>query len=194
MFVCCFLFNIYRGWTPLVLKDISEFIYSCEGVIQGDPISLFSYAVGSLPLIQSMKDVEGCTQVWYADDSSVCGKISQIKKWFSILLDKGPLYGYYPEPTKCFVIVDQSQVDHVKESLSGFGVQVVTSHRVLGGVIGSDIEKEMYIKEKVNSWVHHLDTLSDIALDQPQAAYSAYTLSFQTERNIGKQNEHTCTY
>ncbi len=128
-----------------------------------------------------MKDVEGCIQVWYADDSSVCGKISQIKKWFSILLDKGPLYGYYPEPTKCFVIVDQSQVDHVRESLSGFGVQVVTSHPVLGDVIGSDIEKEMYIKEKVNNWVHHLDTLSVIALDQPQAAYSAYTLSFQSE-------------
>ena len=87
-----FLFNTYRGWAPLVLKGFPEFIYSSKGVTQADPISLFVYAVETLPLIQSLKRVKGCTQIWYADDSSVCGKIFELKEWFTQLLNLGPLY------------------------------------------------------------------------------------------------------
>jgi len=52
---CCahFLFNTYRGWSVLVLKGSSTFLYSKEGVTQGDPLSMFMYAVGTLPLIRS---------------------------------------------------------------------------------------------------------------------------------------------
>ena len=177
----CFLFNPYRGWAPLVLKDFPEFIYSSKGVTQGDTISLFVYAVETLPLIQSLKRVKGCTQIWYADDSSVCGKISELKEWFTQLLNLGPFYGYFPEPVKSHVVVDSTKTHFAKEAFSDIGVQVVTSQQVLGGVIGPDCEKELFVKQKLNEWIQHLETLSDVADEQPQAAYCAFTMSFQAE-------------
>ena len=44
-----FLFNTYHGWSVLVLRVSSYFLYSREGVSQGDPLSMFMYAVGTLP-------------------------------------------------------------------------------------------------------------------------------------------------
>ena len=42
-------------------------------------------------------------------------------------------------------------------------------------------EKELFVKQKVNEWIQHLETLSDVADEQPQAAYCAFTMSFQAE-------------
>ena len=66
-----FLFNTYQGWATLVVRGSSSVLYSKEGVTQGDPLSMFMYAVGSLPLIHSL-DNPDCTQVWYVDDVSAC--------------------------------------------------------------------------------------------------------------------------
>ena len=47
----CFLFNSYCGWFVLVLWGSTEFLYSREGGTQGDPVSMFMYAIKTLPLI-----------------------------------------------------------------------------------------------------------------------------------------------
>ena len=39
-----------------------------ESVTQGDPLSMFVYAISTLPLIQSLKRSCSCVQVWYADE------------------------------------------------------------------------------------------------------------------------------
>ena len=49
-----FFFNTYCGWSVLVLRGSSDFLYSKEGVTQGDPLSMFMYAVGTLPLVCSL--------------------------------------------------------------------------------------------------------------------------------------------
>ena len=38
-----------------MVRGTDEFLYSKEGVTQGDPLSMFLYAVGTLPLIGSLK-------------------------------------------------------------------------------------------------------------------------------------------
>uniref|UniRef100_A0A1X7ULL5 Uncharacterized protein n=2 Tax=Amphimedon queenslandica TaxID=400682 RepID=A0A1X7ULL5_AMPQE len=40
-----------RGRAPLVVKDSNEFLYSNKGVTQGDPLSMFIYAVATVSLI-----------------------------------------------------------------------------------------------------------------------------------------------
>ena len=73
-----FVFNTYQGWATLVLRNSNENLYSMEDVTQGDPLSMFLYAVGTLPLIQSLKGVSSCAQIWYADDASACGSLSDL--------------------------------------------------------------------------------------------------------------------
>ena len=51
-----FVFNTYRGWTPLIVRGTEELLLSHEDVTQGDPLSMFLYAVATLPLIRSLKN------------------------------------------------------------------------------------------------------------------------------------------
>ena len=55
-----FLFNTYRGWLVLVLRGSSTYLFSKKGVTQGDPLSMFMYAIGTLPLIRSLNDPGNC--------------------------------------------------------------------------------------------------------------------------------------
>ena len=67
-----FLFNTYRGYASLVLQDKkkTEFLFSKEGVGQGDPLSMLMYAAAVMPLIKSLSRPSTWVQNWYADDSS----------------------------------------------------------------------------------------------------------------------------
>ena len=101
-----FMFNTYRGYAPLILHDHPTILYSKEGVGQGDPLSMLMYATALTPLIQSLEDAE-FTQNWYADDSACVGTFSSLRMWFEKLCQLGPSYGYYPEPKKTVIVVDE---------------------------------------------------------------------------------------
>ena len=65
-----FAFNTYRDWPVLVMRGMSDYILSKEGVTQGDPLSMYVYAIGTLPLIQSLQSPQSWTQLCYVDDAS----------------------------------------------------------------------------------------------------------------------------
>ena len=49
-----FAFNCYPHYSPLLCRDPDGYsftLFSREGVTQGDPLSMFAYGVGILPLI-----------------------------------------------------------------------------------------------------------------------------------------------
>ena len=145
----CFLFNTYWGWLVLVLKGSSTFLYSKEGVTQGDPLFMFMYAVGTLPSIRSLHNPGHWTQLWYADDASAGGTLLDLHDWFSLLHLCGPGFGYYPEPTKSFIVVNEQWRHEANAVLGDLGIQVVTGHRFLGGFFGSHREREEYVVSKV---------------------------------------------
>ena len=91
----------------LVVRGSSEFLYSKEGITQGDPLSMFMYAISTLPLIRSLCNPSCWTQVWYDDDVSAGGSLSDIRDWFSLLCSSGPAYSYFPEPSKSLVVDEQ---------------------------------------------------------------------------------------
>ena len=68
-----FLFSTYRGWASLVIDVSTLVLYRKEGVTQGDPLSMFMYATGTMPLISSLNRLDKYVQVWCADDASACG-------------------------------------------------------------------------------------------------------------------------
>ena len=177
-----FVFNTYKGHSPLIIKGCTEVLFSREGVIQGDPLSMFVYAVGTVPLIQALKEfIPTLTQIWYADDASVTGELSGIRQWFDHLLLQGPKFGYYPEPHKSYLVVKESMIPQAQELFGDLGIKITTSNRLLGGVIGDTAGCEAFVNKKVQDWINLINVLSDIAITQPQAAYCAYTKSLQND-------------
>ncbi len=179
---CRFLFNTYKGWSSLVLGGSQlEMLYSKEGTTQGDPLSMAFYALGVLPLISNLKDLQKWIQMWYADDASSGGTLPMLREWFGDLMAMGPAFGYFPEPTKSVLVVDEADVPAAKDLFGDIGVHVTTSHRLLGGHIGSDEGKEQYVRQKVEFWAESVTRLGDLAIKQPQDAYAALTKSLAFE-------------
>jgi hypothetical protein len=79
-----FTFNCYGHWGTLMVwiqNGTALFIFSMEGATQGDPLAMFIYGIGLLPLILRLKsEVDDLTsQTWYADDASAGGTFNRIK-------------------------------------------------------------------------------------------------------------------
>lgn len=173
-----FLFNTYRGY-PQTLFRHSEFIMlSREGTTQGDPLGMMMYAVGTLPLIRSLKGLT-CKQNWYADDSACIGKLEEIRQWMSQLENEGPKWGYHPEPRKCFLIIRPGMEEEAAQLFPD--VQVAYSQRFLGGFIGPLQAKRDYVKGKVKDWTTSVTKMAAAADKSPQAVHTAFTKSLQRE-------------
>uniref|UniRef100_A0A1X7V433 Reverse transcriptase domain-containing protein n=1 Tax=Amphimedon queenslandica TaxID=400682 RepID=A0A1X7V433_AMPQE len=147
---------------------------------------MFVYAVATIPLVRRLEDISIYKQVWYADDLSVTGDFNNIRVWFENLLRIGPEYGYFPEPSKSFFVVHASMISEAHSFFKDLGVKISTSCRYLGGMIGCDTGINDFISLRVKEWVHHLELLSNIAINQPQAASAAMTKSMQHEWYFSK--------
>ena len=112
-----------------MLRGHSEFLYSKEGITQGDPLSMFVYAVATLPLIRMLSDTAKWIQMWYADDTSAGGLLSDLYDWFTLLCSCGLAFGYPPQPSKCFVVVAAPFQCQAEDIFGKLGVKVVTGHR-----------------------------------------------------------------
>eukprot|EP00731_Ephydatia_muelleri_P028196 Em0019g1069a len=102
----------------------SESILSKEGVSQGDPLSMLMYAAALTPLIASLTDLTNWSQCWYADDSACAAIIPKLREWFDNLCNLGPAYGYYPEPQKTVVVVDEVDKAEANACFGDIGVKV----------------------------------------------------------------------
>ena len=89
------LINTYRPPTQLFVDG--ERLLSQEGTTQGDPLAMPMYALATVPLILSPDSV---TQVWYADDATALGTVSDLRTWWDAIFEIGPGYGYYANPKK----------------------------------------------------------------------------------------------
>ena len=118
-----YLANTYQISAKMIINDQekSDHILSEEGSLQGEVGAMGMYAVGTRPLIDILNegtDPTICRQVWYADDSSAAGNLREMKKWWDVLNDKGPEYGYYPKPSKTILIVKDDQSFELANELS----------------------------------------------------------------------------
>lgn len=70
------LINTYREDSELFIDG--DTILSQEGTTQGDPLAMPMYAVATMPLIGRIQG--SAKQVWYADDASATGKITDLQQ------------------------------------------------------------------------------------------------------------------
>ena len=171
-----FLKNAYQAPSKLFVGD-GTFILSKEGATQGDNLAMPMYAVGTSPLISSLRDnIQDVRQVWYADDSSAAGTLHKLSEWWSHLRDTGPQYGYLPNAGKTILIVKSPELlERAQEVFAGQGIQITAEgSRHLGSALGTDDFKESYVTEKVRKWVSDVQQLSEIAKEEPQAVLCAF--------------------
>ena len=78
--------NCYRYYSSLVLQNGNgavSFLYSSEGVEQGNPLDMIAYVIGILPLINNLKrEIPDFTQPWYDDGDRSLGTLTKIESYF----------------------------------------------------------------------------------------------------------------
>ena len=180
-----FVFNCYKRWAILGIrgqKGSFLVIHSKEGVTQGDPLAMFAYGIGVLPLIRRLKrNYPGLFQPWYADDAGAGGKFDDIKAMFEELQKIGPAFGYFPEPTKSILVVPPAMVERATEYFRDHHFKITTGSRYLGGFIGSRSSCEEYVRKKVMSWETSVKDLSQAGEHYPQTTYAGLQKCLQNE-------------
>ena len=200
----CFLLNCYQAPTNLYMVDNNgekETIKGAEGATQGDPAAMAMYAISIRPLIDNIASNQDSSlpiskQAWFADDGTAGGKIVQLKSLWDNLLQEGPKYGYCPNPTKTVLIVkDLVNFPAARSLFRDTGVQVrKDGDRHLGAVIGSETFRDSFVGKKISSWIKDIEQLAEIAKEEPQIAYAAYTKGLchrwsYMQRTIGEISE-----
>ena len=83
---------------------------------------------------------------------------------------------FYTCPT-----VSTNYIDEAHSLFDDLHVNVVTSHRLLGGVVGESSECLQFVSDLVEEWSHMVEHLAFIAREQPQAAYATFTRAVQNK-------------
>ena len=98
-----------------------------------------------------------------------------------MISQEGPKFGYFPEPSKCYLVVAPEFVEEAAKVFEGYAVNIVTGHKLLGGFIGDELETEKWLQQKINIWINSIKCIARAAVQQPQAAHVALTKSTQNE-------------
>ena len=171
--------NCYKVPSRLFVQGGLE-ISSTEGTTQGDPMSMPSYAIGILPLMDAINNVEPVQQAAFADDLGGAGKLNRLREWWGKVVSFGPSFGYYPEPSKSWLIVKENMLEKARKIFEGTDIKLTTSGRkYLGGFIGIAEGKDAYVNGLVQQWCAQLKVLCDVAKSEPQAAYVAFVAGFK---------------
>ena len=88
-------------------------------------------------LLLALED-ESVKQIWYADDATACGKISNLRTWWDQITNKGPDYGYFPNATKTWLVVKEEKLEEAQNTFQGTNVAITSEGRkLLGAAIGT---------------------------------------------------------
>lgn len=165
--------NYYRSAAHLFVGG--ECIFSMEGTTQGDPLSMAIYALSTIPLIRRVAQ-DAVTQVWFADDAGAGGVLRALFTWWQALVATGPMFGYYVNPDKTWLLVKDELAAEAHALFAKSGIKITTEGRPhLGSPLGSSCYSADYAKSQVAEWVSEIQVLATIAAPHPHAAYAAYT-------------------
>lgn len=127
-------------------------------------------------------------QTWYADDSAAGGGVQPVFEWFLILLKNGPAVRYLLQLFKCVLLVKPEHLEKAQAIFADYletptrpGIKIVTGARFLGGFIGTEAEKEAFVRGKVGEWVKKIDAVSTAAIRYPQSAHAAMQRCLQAQ-------------
>ena len=123
-------------------------------------------------------------KVVFLNDFSVAGSFNSIKDYCGKLTAIGPKYGYFPKPTKSYLIVKRKNMMEAQNEFANSRLNITAEgKRHLGEVIESTEYHDEYVRDLVKDWDNQLTILSTIAETQQQAAYLAFGSGFKSKLN-----------
>ena len=148
-------------------------------------MAMSAYALGVTPLIHFVHEYismnnHRCKEVVLADGFTIAGKIEGFRSYWELMQQVGPLYGYFPKPSKSYLLVKEQYFENAIGTFRGNEIKITTEGKKhLGAAIGSEDCKASYVKSLVDNWIDQLNVLSKIAEREPQSAYSAFVGGFK---------------
>ena len=103
------LVNIYRVPARLFVTGGKELL-SEEGTTQGCPLSMTTYALSVVPLINKcheglLEAPARVTQMLFANDTAACGKKEALQQFWDLHFMDLHAYGYFPKPSKTYIVM-----------------------------------------------------------------------------------------
>ena len=111
--------------------------------------------------------------IWFADDSGAAGRLKALKIWWDTLQASGPVYGYFPKPSKTWLIVKEEYQEEAKSLFPDLNI-TTEGCRYLGSFIGTESGKTTFIQAKCVEWIEEIKGLASIAQHEPHLAYAAF--------------------
>ena len=91
------------------------------------------------PFIENLTQRLCSVASWYVDDAYVVGKFAALQDHIHGMMVRGPLRGYFLDPTKSILVVSLRNTQRAEEYFRGMGVRMVTGRRYLRGFIGNPV-------------------------------------------------------
>ena len=99
--------------------------------------------------------------VGFPDDVTASGYLEALRRWWDTLMQIGPNYGYYAQPTKSWLIVKENKLEEATWVFVGTNIQISTEvKRHLGPVIETEENKKNYINDKIHEWTKEINMLA----------------------------------
>ena len=118
--------------------------------------------------------------VGFADDVTASGNLEALRRWWDTLMQIGPNYGYYSQPTESWLIVKENKLEKAVRMSGGTNVQISTEdNQHLGALIGTEENNKNHINDKISEWMKEINMLTDITTTYLQAAYTNYVTNYQ---------------
>ena len=96
----------------------------------------------------------------------MAGKAKHKAACLNFLIENGPRYGYYPNPSKSWYICKEEDEPEALAAFAQFNlpIQMTRGHAYLGGFIGSAATKDEWLNDKITTWTAAVEILSKLAI------------------------------
>jgi hypothetical protein len=106
------------------------------------------------------------------DDAGGGGNFWMIRANFLWLVELGPEYGYFPEPSKSILAVREHSKEAAEVYFADLGFTITTGARYLGRFVGETVDQTLLVAKQAKKWSDALGELTYVAENHLQAAYA----------------------
>ena len=89
----------------------------------------------------------------------------EVRQWWDTIALRGPRYGYFANDSKTWLVVKEPIESEAKDLFSDTNISITSHGRpYLGAPLGTQSYKEEFVRTKVDRWVSHVQSLSQVAM------------------------------